>query len=149
DVTYGTNNEFGFDYLRDNMAWDKERLAQRDLNFAIVDEVDNILIDEARTPLIISGPADPPSEYYAKFTRIVRNLRRSSDASVDDEEPDGDYVVDEKDRVSYLTEAGVEKIENVMGLEHLYHAENSEMIPYLDNCLRAMALYHLDKEYVV
>jgi preprotein translocase subunit SecA len=149
DITYGTNNEFGFDYLRDNMAWEKTRLTQRDLNFAIVDEVDNILIDEARTPLIISGPADAPSEYYAKFTQIVKRLKRSSSESIAAEDPDGDFIVDEKDRIAYLTEAGVERVEQMLGINHLYHAENAEMIPYLDNCLRAMALYHRDHEYVV
>jgi len=155
DITYGTNNEFGFDYLRDNMAWEPARLAQRELNFAIIDEVDNILIDEARTPLIISGPADEPSDYYAQFSQIVKKLKKSSPESVDDEEPDGDYVVDEKDRISYLSEQGVERVESMMGsagmlkADQLYHPDNSEMIPYLDNCLRARALYHIDKEYVV
>jgi len=149
DITYGTNNEFGFDYLRDNMAWGKDRLAQRDLHFAIVDEIDNILIDEARTPLIISGPADQPSEYYAKFAGIVKRLKPSSEESIDAEEPDGDYVVEIKDRIAYLTEAGVEKVESILGVEQLYHPDNSEMIPYLDNCLRANALYHLDRDYVV
>ncbi len=149
DITYGTNNEFGFDYLRDNMVYDRSQLAQRQLNFAIVDEVDNILIDEARTPLIISGPSDPPAEYYRTFTQIVRTLKPSSDDSIDDKDPDGDYVVDIKDRTAYLTEAGVEKIEAKLGLVHLYHPDNAEMIPYLDNCLRARALYHRDKEYVV
>lgn len=149
DITYGTNNEFGFDYLRDNMAWTIDRISQRDLHYAIVDEIDNILIDEARTPLIISGPADPPSEYYTKFASIVKRLKVSSDQSVEDEEPDGDFVVDIKDRISYLTEQGVEKIEQILGVEHLYHPENSEMIPYLDNCLRAQALYHRDHDYVV
>ncbi|MEL6306859.1 MAG: preprotein translocase subunit SecA, partial [Chloroflexota bacterium] len=151
DITYGTNNEFGFDYLRDNMAWSEEKLTQRKLNFAIVDEIDNILIDEARTPLIISGPADEPSDYYAKFASIVKRLERSSDESVDDEdaEPDGDYVVEIKDRVSYLTEKGVEKVEGILGIDQLYHPDNSEMIPYLDNCLRAMALYENNKDYVV
>lgn len=155
DITYGTNNEFGFDYLRDNMAWEKERLTQRELNFGIVDEVDNILIDEARTPLIISGQADEPSDYYAKFTEVVRRLKPSSPQSIDDEEPDGDYVVEIKDRVAYLTEAGVERVEGLLrnsGMlraDQLYHPENAEMIPYLDNCLRALSLYHLDREYVV
>ncbi len=155
DITYGTNNEFGFDYLRDNMVWDSTRLAQRPLYFAIVDEVDNILIDEARTPLIISGPAEQPSNYYRIFSQMVKKLKESSQQSVDDEAPDGDYVVDYKDRVSYLTEKGVEKIESLMraaGIlkaDSLYHPDNSEMIPYLDNCLRAQALYHIDKEYVV
>ncbi len=149
DITYGTNNEFGFDYLRDNMAWSKDRLAQRDLHYAIVDEIDNILIDEARTPLIISGPADQPSDYYAKFAQIVKRLQPSSEDSIEAEAPDGDYVVEIKDRIAYLTEAGVEKIEKILGVDQLYHPDNSEMIPYLDNCLRANALYHLDRDYVV
>lgn len=151
DITYGTNNEFGFDYLRDNMVMDKKQLGQRaeGLYFAIIDEVDNILIDEARTPLIISGPADEPSDYYNKFARIVKDLTRSTPESVEDEEPDGDYVVDIKDRVAYLTEAGVEKIERKLGIEQLYHPDYAEMIPYLDNCLRAETLYERDKEYVL
>jgi preprotein translocase subunit SecA len=150
DITYGTNNEFGFDYLRDNMVLELNHLAQRrGLNYAIVDEVDNILIDEARTPLIISGQADEPSDYYRQFAAIVKTLRASSDRSVDDEDPDGDYVIDIKDRVVYLTEAGVENVERKLGIDQLYHPENAEIIPYLDNCLRAHALYQRDKEYVV
>jgi preprotein translocase subunit SecA len=149
DITYGTNNEFGFDYLRDNMVVDSSQLAQRELFFAIVDEVDNILIDEARTPLIISGQADPPSDHYKTFAQIVRTLKPSSAESIENEEPDGDYVVDIKDRIAYLTEAGVEKVERRLGIEHLYSAEKADMIPYLDNSLRAHALYHIDKEYVV
>lgn len=149
DITYGTNNEFGFDYLRDNMAWAENRLTQRQLNYAIVDEVDNILIDEARTPLIISGPADQPSDYYGQFAAMVKRLRPSSEESIDAEEPDGDFVVEIKDRIAYLTEQGVEKIEKMLGVDHLYHPDNSEMIPYLDNCLRAHALYSRDKDYVV
>jgi len=150
DITYGTNNEFGFDHLRDNMVMDKTQLSQREkLYFAIVDEVDNILIDEARTPLIISGQADQPSDYYKTFAPIVRTLKPSSQDSIDDENPDGDYVVDFKDRVAYLTEAGVEKIERKLGVDQLYHADNSDMIPYVDNSLRAMVLYNRDKEYVV
>ncbi len=149
DITYGTNNEFGFDYLRDNMIYEKSQKSQRDLFYAIVDEVDNILIDEARTPLIISGPSDPPSDYYKTFAAIVRTLSPSSQESIDNEEPDGDYVVDLKDRVSYLTEAGIEKVESKLGIDQLYHPDNAEMIPYLDNSLRAHALYHRDREYVV
>lgn len=155
DITYGTNNEFGFDYLRDNMAWEKDRLAQRELHFAIIDEVDNILIDEARTPLIISGPAEAPSDYYQKFTDIVKRLKESSPESVELEQPDADFVVDYKDRVAFLTEQGVENVEKMMSSagmlksDELFHPENAEMIPYLDNCLRAKALYKLDKEYVV
>lgn len=149
DITYGTNNELGFDYLRDNMVFDLSQMAQRGLNFAIVDEVDNILIDEARTPLIISGPAEKPSDYYRTFTQIVSRLKPSSQESIDNEEPDGDYVVDLKDRLTFLTEAGVERIEKILGIDALYSPEHSEVIPYLDNCLRAYALFHRDKEYVV
>ena len=149
DIVYGTNNEFGFDYLRDNMVMDEGQLAQRALGFAIVDEVDNILIDEARTPLIISGPADPPSEYYRTFAQIVRTLRPSSDDSVEAEAPDGDYIVDIKDRVAWLSEAGVEKVEKRLGVEQLFHPDNAEMVPYLDNSLRAHALYQRDREYIV
>jgi preprotein translocase subunit SecA len=149
DITYGTNNEFGFDYLRDNMVVELSQMVQRELHYAIVDEVDNILIDEARTPLIISGQADEPSSLYAKFAQVVKNLKPSSAQSVADKEPDGDYVVDEKDRVVYLTERGVDKVERALGIQDLYSPANAELIPYLDNSLRAKALYHLDKEYIV
>ncbi len=149
DITYGTNNEFGFDYLRDNMVIETSQLAQRELNFAIVDEVDNILIDEARTPLIISGSADEPSDLYKRFADIVRRLKPSSEDSIENEEPDGDYIIDLKDRIAYLTDAGIEKVERILGIDQLYHPEHADMIPYLDNSLRAHALYHLDKEYVV
>ncbi len=151
DITYGTNNEFGFDYLRDNMVGDLPQMVQRDLNFAIVDEVDNILIDEARTPLIISGQADEPSDLYRRFAQIVRTLKASSQESVEDDEqePDGDYVIDIKDRVVYLTDAGTERVERALGVEGLYTPEHADMVPYLDNSLRAHALYHLDKEYIV
>ncbi|GAB4569758.1 MAG: preprotein translocase subunit SecA [Anaerolineae bacterium] len=149
DITYGTNNEFGFDYLRDNMVTSLDQMVQRELHYAIVDEIDNILIDEARTPLIISGTADKPSDYYRVFTDMVKKLRPSSEASIDAEEPDGDYVVDIKDRVAYLTEAGIEKIEGWLGIDQLYHPDNAEMIPYLDNALRAVTLFERDKDYVV
>jgi preprotein translocase subunit SecA len=149
DITYGTNNEFGFDYLRDNMVNDVSQLAQRPLYFAIVDEVDNILIDEARTPLIISGPADPPSNYYSVFAKIVRTLKPSSEESIAAENPDGDYVIEIKDRIAYLTDRGVERVERTLGIDELYSPEHAEMIPYLDNSLRAHALYHNDKEYIV
>jgi preprotein translocase subunit SecA len=129
DITYGTNNEFGFDYLRDNMVWDQSQIAQHTLAYAIVDEVDNILIDEARTPLIISGPADEPSNYYQQFAAIVKTLKASSEESVEEEEPDGDFVIDIKDRVTFLTEAGVEKVERKLGIEQLYHPDNAEMLP--------------------
>lgn len=151
DITYGTNNEFGFDYLRDNMVPDLNRTTQRELHYAIVDEVDNILIDEARTPLIISGQAEESSELYQRFAQLVRPLKRSSDRSVEDEElePDGDYVVDEKARIAYLTESGTERIEKALGVENLYEGESSAMTPYLDNALRAEVLFKLDVDYVV
>ena len=149
DILYGTNNEFGFDYLRDNMVVTHDRLVQRELRYAIVDEVDNILIDEARTPLIISGPSDEPSDFYRRFASIVKRLKHSSEDSVEAEEPDGDFVLDIKDRIVYLTEQGVEKVENALGLAQLYHPDNAEMLPYLDNCLRAQTLFQNDKEYIV
>jgi preprotein translocase subunit SecA len=151
DITYGTNNEFGFDYLRDNMVPNLERLVQGELHYAIIDEVDNILIDEARTPLIISGQAEESSELYKRFAQLVRPLKRSSDESVDGDElePDGDYVVDEKARITYLTEQGVERIERALGVENLYEGESAAMTPYLDNALRAHALFKRDVDYVV
>jgi preprotein translocase subunit SecA len=155
DITYGTNNEYGFDYLRDNMVRDLSQITQRELHYAIVDEVDNILIDEARTPLIISGRDEESSELYFKFAQIVRPLRPSSKASVDDKEPDGDYVIDEKGRTAYLTEQGIERVERTLGIKTddeeggLYSPENATMTPYLDNALRAKALFQKDKEYVV
>ena len=151
DITYGTNNEYGFDYLRDNMVTDLSRVTQRELHYAIIDEVDNILIDEARTPLIISGQAEESSELYQKFAQLVRPLRRSSPESVDDEElePDGDYVVDEKSRITYLTERGVEKIEQSLGVENLYEGESAALTAYLENALKAHALFKRDVDYVV
>ncbi len=151
DITYGTNNEYGFDYLRDNMVPDPTRVTQRELHYAIIDEVDNILIDEARTPLIISGQAEESSELYQKFAQLVRPLKKSSDESVENEEmePDGDYVIDEKSRIAYLTERGVEKIERALGVENLYEGESAAMTPYLDNALRANVLFKLDVDYVV
>ncbi len=151
DITYGTNNEFGFDYLRDNMVRDLQQKVQRELHYAIIDEVDNILIDEARTPLIISGQAEESSELYRKFAQMVKFLKPSSKESVEDKdrEPDGDYVVDEKTRVVHLTEQGLAKIENQLGIDNLYAPENAVMTPYLDNALKAHALFKRDKEYVV
>ena len=151
DITYGTNNEFGFDYLRDNMVRDLRQKVQRELHYAIIDEVDNILIDEARTPLIISGQAEESSELYRKFAQMVKFLKPSSKESVEDKdlEPDGDYVVDEKTRVVHLTEQGIEKIEKQLGIDNLYAPENAVMTPYLDNALKAHALFKRDKEYVV
>src|SRR5512143_1780658 len=138
DITYGTNNEFGFDYLRDNMVWDLDDRVQRDMNFAIVDEVDNILIDEARTPLIISGQADEATDLYRKFAAIAATLR--------DEE---DYTVDEKHRSVTLTEEGTNKVERKLGIDSLYAPESLEMTPYLDQALKACVLFLKDREYIV
>ncbi|MFQ5610902.1 MAG: preprotein translocase subunit SecA [Anaerolineae bacterium] len=149
DITYGTNNEFGFDYLRDNMVTDLRLKAQRELHYAIIDEIDNILIDEARTPLIISGQAEESSDLYRKFAELVRPLRPSSKDSVEAKEPDGDYVVDEKARIVHLTERGIEKMERALGVENLYDSEHASMTPYLDNALRAHVLFKRDKEYIV
>jgi preprotein translocase subunit SecA len=138
DITYGTNNEFGFDYLRDNMAWSSAELVQRGHYFAIVDEVDSILIDEARTPLIISGPSDAPTKWYDEFTRIVRRLER-----------DVDYEVDEKKRTVGILEPGVEKVEDLVGIDNLYEPINTHLVGYLNNALRAKELFKRDKDYVV
>ncbi len=138
DITYGTNNEFGFDYLRDNMVLDKTRQSQRELHYAIVDEVDNILIDEARTPLIISGESQESSSYYSQFAQLVRGMR-----------PGTDYEINEKEKVSTLTEEGIAAVEKKLGLENLYDPANFEMLPYLDNALRGHALYHRDKDYII
>ena len=151
DITYGTNNEFGFDYLRDNMAFSLEQKVQRDLSFAIVDEVDSILIDEARTPLIISGPTEESTEIYLKANEIIPLLNKQED----DEHP-GDYTVDEKTRQVYLTEAGHERVEFLM-LEHglmpesssLYDASNIRLMHYLNASLRGHVLYKKDVDYIV
>ncbi|MEI2690347.1 MAG: preprotein translocase subunit SecA [Anaerolineae bacterium] len=145
DITYGTNNEFGFDYLRDNMISDLAQGVQRPLFFAIIDEVDNILIDEARTPLIISSAAQESSNWYSRFAELMPRLRPSSTK----EAKDGDYVLDEKDKVVTLTEAGIEKMQNLLGVANLYSPETFELAPYLDNALRAHVLYKLDRDYVV
>jgi len=138
DIIYGTNNEFGFDYLRDNMAFSKEQLVQRDLHYAIVDEVDSILIDEARTPLIISGPADKPTNLYYKFAGLVRKLRKESD-----------YEVDEKARTVTLTEGGISRVEKMLGIENLYDARNTEISHHLLQALKALNLFKRDYQYVV
>jgi preprotein translocase subunit SecA len=143
DVTYGTNNEFGFDYLRDNMAWGLEECVQRGHAFAIVDEVDSILIDEARTPLIISGPVDENSMWYREFAKIAPRLRRGQ------EEGDGDYEVDEKKRTVGILESGVEKVEDWLGIDNLYENVNTPLISFLNNSIKAKELYHKDKDYVV
>ena len=151
DVTYGTNNEFGFDYLRDNMAHSPEQKVQRGLNFAIVDEVDSILIDEARTPLIISGPADGDSELYTKLNALVPRLTRQ-----EVEEGEGDYTVDEKSKQVHLTEDGMQRVEELLiedGImaegESLYDPSRIAVLHHLNAALRALALYTRDKEYIV
>ena len=142
DITYGTNNEFGFDYLRDNMAWGLEECVQRGHNFAVVDEVDSILIDEARTPLIISGPADQNSRWYLEFAKIAPRLRRGEDG-------EGDYEVDEKKRTVGILEAGVEKVEDWLGIDNLYESVNTPLVSFLNNALKAKELYKKDKDYVI
>ena len=142
DITYGTNNEFGFDYLRDNMAWGLDECVQRGHNFAIVDEVDSILIDEARTPLIISGPAEQSARWYVEFAKIAPRLRRGEDG-------EGDYEVDEKKRTVGILEAGVEKVEDWLGIENLYDPVNTPLVGYLNNALKAKELFKRDKDYVV
>jgi preprotein translocase subunit SecA len=138
DITYGTNNEFGFDYLRDNMAWRAEDRVQRGHYYAIVDEVDSILIDEARTPLIISGPAEESARWYYQFARIVPRLRR-----------DEDYEVDEKKRTVAITEQGVHKVEQMLGIDNLYDNISSPLVHYLQNALKAKELYKRDVDYIV
>ncbi|MEU4822285.1 preprotein translocase subunit SecA [Actinomadura citrea] len=152
DITYGTNNEFGFDYLRDNMAWSLEECVQRGHNYAIVDEVDSILIDEARTPLIISGPAEQNSKWYSEFAKIVPRLKRAeliSTAGQVDEYGPGDYEVNEKKRTVGVTESGVEKVEDWLGIDNLYDSVNTPLVSFLNNALKAKELYKRDKDYVV
>ena len=138
DITYGTNNEFGFDYLRDNMAWTLDDCVQREHHFAVVDEVDSILIDEARTPLIISGPADKATKWYVEFANIATKLSR-----------DTHYEVDEKKKTIGILEDGVSKVEELLGIENLYEAANTTLIGYLNNSVRAKELFKRDKDYVV
>ncbi|WP_269442661.1 preprotein translocase subunit SecA [Jatrophihabitans cynanchi] len=138
DITYGTNNEFGFDYLRDNMAWSLDDLVQRGHHFAVVDEVDSILIDEARTPLIISGPAEENQRWYLEFARIAPRLRR-----------DEHYEVEEGKRTVAVTEAGVAFVEDQLGIDNLYEAANTPLVGYLNNSLKAKELYKRDKDYIV
>src|SRR5579863_4956240 len=138
DITYGTNNEFGFDYLRDNMVNSLEQLVQRDLNYAIVDEVDNILIDEARTPLIISGQGQESTDHYARFASWAPRLKAETD-----------YTVEEKTRTVMLTEAGIEKIEQLAGVKNIYDAENVELTRYMENAIKAHVIFKRDKDYIV
>ncbi|MFG6197284.1 preprotein translocase subunit SecA [Nonomuraea sp. JJY05] len=149
DITYGTNNEFGFDYLRDNMAWSLEECAQRGHNFAIVDEVDSILIDEARTPLIISGPGEQSGKWYQEFAKIVPRLRKGVEAKNPGEESTGDYIVDEKKRTVGILEAGVEKVEDWLGIDNLYKPEHTHLVGFLNNALKAKELFKKDKDYIV
>ena len=165
DITYGTNNEFGFDYLRDNMVADPNLLRQRELNFAIVDEVDSILIDEARTPLIISAPAAENPDLYIKFAAIAATLDAPKNPAVqskslknpltgkrldgEDEEEDGDYTLDEKRRSVTLTNQGVEKIEKILGLKNLYSPDHVRSVYHMDQALKAQTLFKRDKDYVV
>lgn len=138
DITYGTNNEFGFDYLRDNMAHSLEELVQRGHHFAVVDEVDSILIDEARTPLIISGPADSSSKWYTEFARIAPKL-----------EKDTHYEVDIKKKTIGVHEAGVTLVEDRLGIDNLYEPANSQLVSYLNNAIKVKELFHRDKDYIV
>ncbi|GAA0453892.1 preprotein translocase subunit SecA [Streptomyces olivaceiscleroticus] len=150
DITYGTNNEFGFDYLRDNMAWSKDELVQRGHNFAIVDEVDSILVDEARTPLIISGPADSATKWYGDFAKLVKRLKKGEAANpqrgIDET---GDYDVDEKKRTVGIHESGVSKVEDWLGIDNLYESVNTPLVGYLNNAIKAKELFKKDKDYVV
>ncbi|WP_447009441.1 preprotein translocase subunit SecA [Saccharothrix hoggarensis] len=138
DITYGTNNEFGFDYLRDNMAWSRDEMVQRGHFFALVDEVDSILIDEARTPLIISGPADQSSRWYVEFARLATRMRR-----------DTHYEVDERKRTIGVTEAGVQFVEDQLGIDNLYDSTNTPLVGYFQNAIKAKELFTKDKDYIV
>ncbi|HSB26970.1 MAG TPA: preprotein translocase subunit SecA, partial [Pyrinomonadaceae bacterium] len=146
DITYGTNNEFGFDYLRDNMKFDLATCVQRGHYFAVVDEVDSILIDEARTPLIISGPSDEATDKYKNADAIIPHLKRGEDI---EGKKTGDYVVDEKAHTAVLTEEGVEKAERLLGVGNLYDPSNMELLHCVEQALKAHTLYKLDHQYVV
>jgi preprotein translocase subunit SecA len=146
DITYGTNNEFGFDYLRDNMKFDLATCVQRGHYFAVVDEVDSILIDEARTPLIISGPSDEATDKYKNADAIIPHLKRGEDV---DGKKTGDYVVDEKAHTAVLTEDGVDKAERLLGVGNLYDPSNMELLHCVEQALKAHTLYKLDHQYVV
>ncbi|PJM99377.1 preprotein translocase subunit SecA [Streptomyces sp. CB01201] len=150
DITYGTNNEFGFDYLRDNMAWSQDELVQRGHNFAIVDEVDSILVDEARTPLIISGPADQATKWYGDFAKLVTRLTKGEAGNpLKGIEETGDYEVDEKKRTVAIHEPGVAKVEDWLGIDNLYESVNTPLVGYLNNAIKAKELFKKDKDYVV
>src|SRR5881409_475995 len=154
DITYGTNNEFGFDYLRDNMRFYREELVQRELHYAIVDEVDSILVDEARTPLIISGPAEESTELYYKIDRIIPKLKRAAtivEGKLSEVEAtkEGDYIVDEKSKAVALTEAGIASCERLLTVDNLYDPNNIDVLHHIQQALRAHALYKRDVDYVV
>ncbi len=149
DITYGTNNEFGFDYLRDNMKFELADCVQRGHHFAIVDEVDSILIDEARTPLIISGPSEESTDKYYKIDRIIPKLERGDPPEGDEKPATGDYFLDEKQRTATLTEQGVEKVEKQLGVGNLYDLEHMELIHHVYQALRAHTLFKRDVDYVV
>jgi preprotein translocase subunit SecA len=154
DITYGTNNEFGFDYLRDNMRFSLEELSQRELHYAIVDEVDSILIDEARTPLIISGPAEESTDQYYKIDRIIPRLTRAATITEGklheiEELQVGDYIIDEKAKTVSLTETGVAKCEQLLGIQNLYDPTNIDTLHHIQQGLRAHTLYRRDVDYMV
>src|SRR6058998_2079091 len=154
DVTYGTNNEFGFDYLRDNMRFTLDELVQRELHYAIVDEVDSILIDEARTPLIISGPADESTDLYYKLDRIIPKLKRAATIvegklSEIEAQKEGDYIVDEKARAVALTEQGIATCERLLSVDNLYDPQHITLLHHIQQGLRAHALFKRDVDYVV
>jgi len=138
DITYGTNNEFGFDYLRDNIEYRKEEIRQRGYNFAIVDEIDSILIDEARTPLIISAPTMESENLYGKFAKIAQTMVNEQD-----------FVIEEKYRAIKLTDAGIEKVENILGIENIYTEKGIKFVHHLETAVRAKALFEANKDYVV
>jgi len=154
DITYGTNNEFGFDYLRDNMRFSLDELSQRELHYAIVDEVDSILIDEARTPLIISGPAEESTDLYYKIDRIIPRLTRAATITEGklheiEELRAGDYIVDEKSKTVTLTESGVAKCEQLLGIQNLYDPIHIDTLHHVNQALRAHTLYKRDVDYMV
>ena len=149
DITYGTNNEFGFDYLRDNMKFRFEDKVQREHNFVIVDEVDSILIDEARTPLIISGPTNKTLDGYIKANEVALKLSKGKPAQTPQDKPTGDFIVDEKNRTILPTEEGISKAEKLFGVDNLYSLENAVLSHYLDQALKANYLFEKDVHYVV
>ncbi|HEA6929234.1 TPA: preprotein translocase subunit SecA [Campylobacter lari] len=149
DITYGTNNEFGFDYLRDNMKFSKLEKVQREHNFVIVDEVDSILIDEARTPLIISGPTNRTLDGYIKANEVAKQMQKGQAAAIPQELPSGDFVIDEKNRTIMITEAGISKAEKLFGVENLYSLDNAILAHQLDQALKAHNLFEKDVHYVL